>query len=355
MTTFLIRRLLASVIVIVGVVTLVFAAVRAAPGDPVESILGEQALQVDKDKLRACMDLVDLENTTVPPGESQQAFISSTYGAEAYLVTADETAEDGSTPIEVAVPVPLHQQYFRFLGDIGNGTFGELCDEKGVTVLDKLETNIPPTFQLALASLAIALLIAIPLGIASALKPYSWVDNSSAVLALLGISIPNFWLGPMLLILFSLTLKALPNPGSGVMGVSALILPAITLGTALAAKLTRMTRSSMLEVLNLDYVRTAKAKGLPYWKIVTKHALRNSLIPVVTILGLQFGALLGGAIIVEKIFARPGLGTLLLSSIESRNYVLVQGCVIFIALSYVGVNLLTDLVYSWVDPRIRYD
>lgn len=175
------------------------------------------------------------------------------------------------------------------------------------------------------------------------------------MLALLGISIPNFWLGPMLLILFSLTLQALPNPGSEVTGLSTLILPAITLGTALAAKLTRMTRSSMLEVLGQDYVRTAKSKGNPGWVVTTKHALRNALIPVVTILGLQFGALLGGAIIVEKVFARPGLGTLLLDGINTRNYLIVQGCVIFIAFSYVVVNLITDLVYGWIDPRIRYD
>lgn len=353
MTAFLIRRVLASIIVVVGVVTLVFFAVRAAPGDPVESILGEQALEVDKDNLRACMDLVDLERFEIPEGTSPQVAAQRRYGPDAYLVS--ERAADGMRALEVAVPVPMHEQYLRFLGDVGDGSLGELCDEKGVTVADKLATNIPATFQLALASLAIALLIALPLGIAAALRPYSWIDNGSAVLALLGISIPNFWLGPMLLILFSVTLQALPNPGSGVTGLSALVLPAITLGTALSAKLTRMTRSSMLEVLNLDYVRTAKAKGLPPWRVVVKHALRTSLIPIVTILGLQFGALLGGAIIVEKIFARPGLGSLLLSSIESRNYVMVQGCVIFIALAYVAVNLLVDLLYSWVDPRIRYD
>ncbi|MFW5968103.1 MAG: ABC transporter permease [Persicimonas sp.] len=309
MAAFFIRRLFASVIVIVGVVTLVFVVLRAVPGDPVESIVGERALEVDKERLRECLRL------------------------------------DHS----------IGEQYVMFWGDVLDGSLGELCDERGVTVTDKLVENIPPTFQLALAALGVALLIAIPLGMAASLKPHSWVDNGSAVLALLGISIPNFWLGPMLLILFSLTLQALPNPGSQVTGLSALILPAITLGTALAAKLTRMTRSSMLEVLNEDYVRTAKAKGSPGWKVVLKHAFRNALIPVVTILGLQFGALLGGAIIVEKIFARPGVGTLLLDGIESRNYLIVQGCVIFISLAYVVVNLVVDLVYAWIDPRIRYD
>lgn len=309
MGQFLVRRFFASLIVIFGVVTLVFMVIRAVPGDPVASILGEQALEVDKQALRDCLNL----------------------------------------------DAPLASQYVAFWGDVVDGTLGELCDERGATVSQKLVDAIPSTFQLAFASLLVAMLIAFPLGIAAALRPYSWIDNTSAVLALLGISIPNFWLGPMLLILFSLTLRALPNPGSEVAGLSALVLPAITLGSALSAKLTRMTRSSMLEVLNLDYVRTAKAKGLPRWKVVLKHAFRNATIPIVTVLGLQFGALLTGAIIVEKVFARPGVGTLLLDGIEARNYMIVQGTVIFIAISYVLVNLITDLLYGVVDPRIRYD
>lgn len=309
MGQFLIRRFFASLLVVFGVVTLVFFIIRAVPGDPVASILGEQALEVDKQALRDCLNL----------------------------------------------DAPLTEQYRLFWGDVADGSLGELCDERGATVTGKLKENIWPTTKLALASLLIAMLIAFPLGIAAALRPYSWIDNTSAVLALLGISIPNFWLGPMLLILFSLTLQALPNPGSEVTGLSALVLPAITLGTALSAKLTRMTRSSMLEVLNLDYVRTAKAKGVPRWKVVVKHAFRNALIPIITILGLQFGALLTGAIIVEKVFARPGIGTLLLEGIEARNYMIVQGTVIFIAVSYVAVNLITDLLYGMVDPRIRYD
>lgn len=309
MFTFLLRRLFASIFVIIGVVTLVFFILRAVPGDPVESILGEQALEVDKQSLRDCLNL----------------------------------------------DAPLHVQYGLFWKDVADGSLGHLCDERGVTVRDRLVANIPATVELALASMIIALMLAMPLGIGASLKPYSWLDNSSAVIALLGISIPNFWLGPMLLIAFSLTLQALPNPGSDVVGLSALILPAVTLGSSLAAKLTRMTRSSMLEVLNRDYIRTAKAKGLPRSRVVTKHALRNALIPVITVLGLQFGSLLTGAIVVEKIFARPGVGMLLLESIEARNYMLVQGSVLFISFTYVLVNLLTDLVYGWVDPRIRYD
>jgi peptide/nickel transport system permease protein len=309
MNGFLIRRLFSSMIVIVGVVTLVFMVIRAVPGDPVASILGEQALEIDKEALRQCMHLDD----------------------------------------------PLHLQYARLWQTLFDGSLGELCDERGVTVMDKLVDRIPSTLELAFASVLIALLLAMPLGIFSALRPYSWVDHTSTFFALLGISIPNFWLGPMLLILFSITLEALPNPGSEVVGLSALVLPAITLGTALAAKLTRMTRSSMMEVLNLDYVRTAKAKGLGSVQVVLKHALRNALIPIVTVLGLQFGSLLSGAIIVEKVFARPGVGTLLLDGIEGRNYIIVQGCVLFIALAYVTVNLITDLIYGWIDPRIRYE
>ncbi len=309
MGSFLLRRLFSSLLVIFGVVTLVFFVIRAVPGDPVASILGEQALEVDKQAFRDCLHLDD----------------------------------------------SLFTQYTLFWKDVGNGTLGRLCDDRGLTVRDKLVSNLPATGELALASLLVAILLAFPLGIFAALRPYSWVDNSSAVIALLGISIPNFWLGPMLLILFSITLQALPNPGGGVAGMSALILPAITLGSGMSAKLTRMIRSSMLEVLNLDYVRTAKAKGLSRYKVVIKHAFRNAMVPVITVMGLQFGAILTGAIIVEKVFARPGLGTLLLDGIEQRNYMIVQGAVIFIATSYVIVNFVTDIIYGLVDPRIRFD
>ena len=308
MTQFLLRRLFTSLMVIFGVVTLVFGVLRAVPGDPVESILGEEALEVDKQSLRECLRL-------------------------------DQS---------------MASQYKAFWGDVFSGSFGELCDERGVTVADKIVQNLPATMELALGGLLVALLIAFPLGIAAAIKPYSWVDNSSAILALLGISIPNFWLGPMLLIFFSLTLKALPNPGGTVTGLSTLVLPAITLGSSLSAKLMRMLRSSLLEIMNQDFIRTARAKGASPRRVMIKHALKPALIPVVTILGLQFGALLTGAIIVEKVFARPGLGTLLLDGIQQRNYLIVQGCVLMMSMSYVLVNLLTDLIYGLVDPRIRY-
>lgn len=302
-----VRRALASLIVVWGVATLVFVTMRAAPGDPVESILGEQALEVDKARLRSCLGL-------------------------------DQ---------------PLAAQYGMFLKEVGTGTFGRLCDEPEVTVRDKLVANLPATVELALASLLLALCIALPLGVISALRRGTWVDAGAAVVTLLGLSMPNFWLGPMLLIVFSVTLKALPDPSAGAEGVATLVLPAVTLGTALSAKLTRMTRASVLEALGQDFVRTARAKGLAERRVVVGHVLRNALIPVTTIAGLQLGALLTGAIIVEKVFARPGLGTLLLQGIEMRNYRVVQGCVLVIALVYVGVNLVTDVLYTQIDPRVN--
>ncbi len=308
MGRFLLRRLLTSLVVIVGVPTLVFAVIRMAPGDPADTILGEQALQVDKARWRELRHL-------------------------------DE---------------PLHVQYGYFVASIFDGSLGTDYENQQRTVSATLLEHFPATLQLALAGMAVAIALAIPLGVVSALRQYSWVDHSAMLLALLGISMPNFWLGPMLLILFSQMLRWLPNPGERVMSLPALILPAICLGTALAAKLTRMTRSSVLEVLREEHVVSARARGLPEWLVLWRHVLRNALIPVITILGLQFGALLAGAIITEKVFARPGLGTLLLESIDKRNFDMVQGTVLLIALAYVLVNLLTDLTYAWVDPRVRY-
>lgn len=359
MWSYILRRLWTSVFVVLGVLTLVFVAVRAAPGDPVSAILGEQAVEVDKAQMRACMGLSDIERVELDAGRDFPPLVERRFGAGAQVTTKKVIARSNGAPsryaVSVEIPVSLGEQYLRYLGDIANGTFGKLCGARGVTVMDRLLSNLPSTMELAIAALLTAMLIGLPLGVLAALRPYSWIDNMSVILALLGISIPNFWLGPMLLILFSLSLSILPNPGAGVSGLSALVLPAITLGTAMAAKLMRMMRSSMLEQLSLDYVRTAKAKGASPWRVVVHHVIRNALIPIVTILGLQFGALLTGAIIVEKVFARPGIGTLLLDGINSRNYMVVQGCVIFISLTYVLVNLLTDLLYAWIDPRIRYD
>ena len=197
----------------------------------------------------------------------------------------------------------------------------------------------------------VALLIALPLGIIAALRPHGLLDGTAMLVSLLGISIPNFWLGPLLIILFSIQLGWLPVNERG--GLDHLILPAVTLGTALAAILARMVRASLLEVLDEEYMVNARAKGLPAHMVVLKHALRNALIPVITIVGLQVGVLLSGAIITEAIFDWPGLGTLLLEGIYTRNYPLVQGCILFIAAVYVVVNLVTDIAYAWADPRVR--
>jgi peptide/nickel transport system permease protein len=231
-------------------------------------------------------------------------------------------------------------------GDLGDSYFYR----RPVTRV--IAERVPATIELALAALLVAGLIAIPLGIVAALRENTVLDNASVLFSLLGVSMPNFWLGPLLIILFSIELGWFPVSGRG--GLGNLVLPAVTLGTALAAILSRMTRSSLLERLGEEYLNVARAKGLPEWKVILKHAMRNALIPIITVMGLQFGALLSGAIITENVFSWPGIGTLLINAIEARDYPLVQGCVLFISLSYVLVNLLTDLFYGWVDPRIRF-
>ena len=287
-----------------GAVTLVFFFLHMIPGDPVEVMLGETAQQADKEKLRA----------------------------------------------ELGLNLPLHLQYGRFIKGVFHGDLGDSYFYRR-PVTRVIAERVPATLELALAAFLVAGLIAIPLGIISALREGTALDNVSMIFSLLGVSIPNFWLGPLLIILFSIEIGWFPVSGRG--GVGNLVLPAITLGTALAALLSRMTRSSLLEKLGEEYLNVARAKGLPEWKVILKHALRNALIPIITILGLQFGALLSGAIITENVFSWPGIGTLLINAIEARDYPLVQGCVLFISLSYLLVNFLTDLVYGWVDPRIR--
>lgn len=299
------RRLLLLVPVVWGVVTVVFSFIHLVPGDPVLAMVGENAQPADIARLRQQLGLND----------------------------------------------PLHVQYFRYLAKLVRGDLG-VSLHTGKPVLRTIIQRYPATIELALASLLLALIISIPLGVVSATNRNSPVDHFSMILALLGISMPNFWLGPLLIILFSIKLNLLPVSGSG--GLSHLILPAITLGTAMTALLTRMVRASMLEEMGQDYIRTARAKGLPERVVIYKHALKNALIPVVTIVGLQFGTLLTGAIITETIFAWPGLGRLTIQSISRRDYPLVQGCILMISLTYILVNLATDLLYTVLDPRIRY-
>ena len=292
--------------VIFGVSTLVFLFIHFIPGDPVQVMLGENAKVADVEKLRQGLGLNR----------------------------------------------PLGEQYLRFLQGLLTGDLG-VSIHTGQPILKTIFRRLPATLELTFSSMFVALLLSIPLGVISASKQYSLLDNGSMFFALLGISMPNFWLGPLLIILFAVNLGWLPVSGRG--GLDHLILPAITLGTALAAKLTRMTRSSVLEILHEDYITTSRAKGLRETLVIFKHALRNALIPVITVIGIQFGALLSGALITETIFAWPGIGRLTITAIQKRDYPLIQGCVLIIALGYVFANLFTDLAYAWADPRIRFE
>lgn len=304
------RRLITSLAVVLGVVTIVFMALRVTPGDPAENILGDNATPEDKAAFRAqqCLDR------------------------------------------------PLWEQYTDcFLGSLLDGTLGYSYTqrERPVPVIRIIAERFPPTLELALGGLLVAVLIALPLGLLSALRQYSFLDHGTMVLALVGVAIPHFWLGPMLIWVFCVKLGWLPDPGQDLHGLASLVLPAVVLGSALAAKLTRMVRSSVLEVLRAPYTTTARAKGIGETRVLVRHVLRNALIPVVTVLGMQLAALLAGTIVTEKVFARPGIGTLLLEAIATRNYDVVQGTVIVIAAGYVVVNALVDLLYLAIDPRIR--
>jgi peptide/nickel transport system permease protein len=304
MRGFFLRRLAVLIPTVIGAVTLVFFFLHMIPGDPVEVMLGETAQQADKERLRE----------------------------------------------ELGLNQPLYVQYGRFVAGICQGDLGSSYFYRR-PVAQVIAERVPATVELALAAFLVAGLIAIPLGIIAALREGTAVDNAAVLFSLVGVSMPNFWLGPLLIILFSIKLGWFPVSGKA--GVASLVLPAITLGAAFAAILSRMTRASLLERLGEDYLTVARAKGLPEWKVILKHALRNALIPIITVMGLQIGALLSGAIITENVFSWPGIGTLLINAIEARDYPLVQGCILFISLSYVFVNLLTDLFYGWADPRIR--
>ena len=306
MRKYILRRLFLMVPVILGVYTIVFMIIHFIPGDPVDLILGETARPSDREFLRQ----------------------------------------------ELGLDKPVLDQYVSSMLRAARGDMGRSL-HTNQPVLTTILKRVPATVELTIGAMIVAVLIALPLGIIAALKQYSYFDNGSMFFALLGISMPNFWLGPLLIILFSIKLGWFPVSGRG--GIEYLILPAITLGTALAAILTRMIRSSLLEVKKEDYITFARAKGLREVLVIGKHALSNALIPVVTIMGLQFGALLSGSIITETIFSWPGIGRLTIQAIQTRDYPLVQGCVLVLALSYVLINFLTDLVYGFIDPRIRYE
>jgi ABC-type dipeptide/oligopeptide/nickel transport system permease component len=298
--------LLLTIPVLLGVATLVFSLIHLVPGDPVQAMLGDSASPQDIAELRGRLGL----------------------------------------------DRPLLVQYGSFLQGAVRGDLG-MSLRTNQTVAAAILERMPATFELALAAMAVAALIAIPLGIIAAVRSGTGVDYAATTLALLGISMPNFWLGPLLAIVFSIVLGWLPVAGRGT--PAHLVLPAITLGAPLAAVLARMTRASVIEELRELYVLAARARGLSYARAVFRHAFRNSLIPIVTVFGLQFGAVLTGAVITETIFAWPGVGRLLIQSIAFRDYPLVQGCILLIAVTYVAMNLLTDVAYGFLDPRIRYE
>ena len=306
MGRFLARRLVLTIPVLLGVATLVFSLIHLIPGDPAQAMLGEAAPQSDVEELRRRLGL----------------------------------------------DKPLVEQYGVFLQGLVKGDLGTSL-RTGEPVTDQIVERMPATFELAAAAMFVAIAFSMPLGIIAAVRRGTAIDHAAMTVSLAGVSVPNFWLGPLLAIVFAVELGWLPVSGRGTW--AHLVLPAVSLGAALAAILARMTRATLLEELREQYVQAARARGVSRTRAILRHAFRNSLIPVVTLLGLQFGAVLTGAVITETIFAWPGIGRLLIQSIGFRDYPLVQGCILLIALTYVGVNLLTDVIYGVLDPRIRYE
>jgi peptide/nickel transport system permease protein len=301
------RRLLITIPVLWAVVTLVFLLIHIVPGDPARQLVGENATERQYQEARE----------------------------------------------QLGLDKPLQQQYVDYWTNLFKGDWGTSFAANREPVLQRIAARYPATIKLAITALLLATLVSIPLGVTAATHRGSFVDSLSTFIALLGISLPSFALGPLLILVFSVELGLTPVAGGARSGN--LILPAVTLGAALSAILTRIVRSSVLEELNEDYVRTARAKGLPERTVIYKHVLKNGLIPVVTVLGLQFGVLLAGAIITERVFAWPGVGSLLVDSISERDYKLTQGCILVIAATYVLVNTMTDITYRFLDPRVKVD
>lgn len=301
----MIRRRLATLLpTLLGVVTLVFAFVHLVPGDPVDVMLGESARAADRETLRS----------------------------------------------ELGLDRPLLTQYGAYLAGIARGDLGRSFTFR-MPVAAVIAERAPATLRLAGCGLAVAVALALPVGVLAAVRKDTLLDRGSLVASLVGVSMPNFWLGPLLVLLFSVRLGWLPVSGDE--GWRSLVLPSLTLGAALSAILTRMLRSSLVEVLGAEYLQAARARGVPEWKVIWVHALRNGCLPVITILGLQLGSLLSGAVITETVFAWPGLGTLLVGAIQGRDYPLVQGCVLVVSVGYLAANLFADLLYRWADPRVR--
>ena len=312
MAEVVLRRLLATVPVLLLVTAGVFALLHLTPGDPVDAMMAESADASTKESLRR----------------------------------------------ELGLDRPIAVQYAAWMGRLLRGDLGRSI-RNGEPVLENVSRRVRPSLQLALLAMAIALTIAFPVAIASAVRHNTGVDRLGTTFALFGICMPNFLLALLLIFVFGVTLRWLPISGyldpleEGWSGLRSLILPAVTLGLALAAVITRTLRSSLLEALAEDYVRTARAKGLSEWVVIRGHVLKNALIPVVTVLGLQLGTLIGGAVITEYVFALPGVGRLVVDAVFARDYPLVQGVILLIALGFIVSNLFVDLLYGYIDPRIR--
>lgn len=304
MLRFLTYRLFSTLLVCFGVSVMVFLLIHMVPGDPVDMMLGESARPADREALRHALGL-------------------------------DQS---------------LWVQFIQFASGLLRGDLG-VSIHSSRPVSELILERAPATIELALAALLVSVVIALPMGVLAAVRRNTLWDRGAMTFSLIGVSMPNFWLGPLLILMFSVGLGWFPVSGREYPG--SLVLPAITLGTALAAVLSRMVRSSLLEVLGEDFVRTARAKGMPEYIVIWKHALLNALLPVITLLGLQLGVLLGGAVITETVFSWPGLGKLTIDAILRRDYPVVQGTVLVISVTYVLVNMLTDMVYGIVDPRIR--
>lgn len=301
-------RILRALVTVWGVVTLVFLLVHIIPGDPIDAILGDQASSDDRVALRKALRL-------------------------------DQ---------------PLVAQYLAFVGDTIDGTLGHSFRQRDREVSGLIKEALPHTARLALLSMLIALGIALPLGILAAARRGSNWDRAASAVGMLGLAIPNIWLGPLLVLAFSVKLRALPLPGDDPSAPLSLLLPSLTVGTALTAVLARQTRAAMIDTLGQQYVLAATARGLSRARVLLRYGLRNALLPVLTVSAAQLSALLSGAVITEKIFERPGIGTLFLEAFFDRDIPVVQGCVLVIAIAYVAVNLLLDIAYGLADPRVRF-
>ncbi len=306
MKRYLLQRLLLLLPTLLGALTLVFFLINFVPGDPIEVMLGETASATDKEELRR----------------------------------------------QLGLDQPVMTRYAGFLAGLARGDLGHSLYENA-SVSKLISGRLPATFELTLSAMLVAIVIAFPLATLAAFNRDTWIDRLALFFSLLGISMPNFWLGPLLMIVVSIQLGWLPVSGRD--GFSHLVLPSLTLGMAMAAILTRILRSSLLRIIDLDYIRAARAKGVGEPTVWMKHMLRNALLPVITIMGLQFGSLLAGSIITETIFSWPGVGRLTVQAIQTRDYPLVQGCVLAVATGYLLINFITDVFYSLIDPRISYE